>query len=87
VTTPQGSEWLPDREFSRRLETHATAQACATRDAACLDAWSRESGVAFSHVYVARRATCCADIGTVLTGDHDFALVYEGPSAWIFVRR
>ena len=86
VVTPQGSEWLPNREFSRLLETHATAQACATEDAACLDRWSDDNGISFSHVYVAKRQSCCPVLTDALRGDPSYLTVYDGPGAAIFAR-
>jgi hypothetical protein len=87
VATPQGSEWLPDREFARRLETHATAQACATANGACLDRWSHESEIAFSHVYVAQaRKSCCSELAAALRSDPNYTQIYDGPAAWIFAR-
>jgi hypothetical protein len=86
VATPQGTEWLPGREFGRRVHAHTALQACARAGVPCLAAWKREAGLAFSHVYIARRAgnPCCEILAAALRADPRFGVGFDGPGAAIF---
>ena len=91
VTTPQGDEWIPDRAFARRVESHKQAQYCAYFDANCLARWSAETGIAFTHLYVHVPQSplsnqCCALIPS-LEANPAYVLVYRGSGVAIFVRR
>jgi hypothetical protein len=88
VTTPQGAEWLPDKEFNRRLKNRNRAQACGSAGAACLAAWSATTGVTFTHVYLPKSAgDCCTVLREELRRSPDYRAVYESPAAIIFERR
>jgi hypothetical protein len=52
ITTVQGSEWLPDDEFKRLIETNQTLQICAYQDGDCLDAWSIEHNHSITYIYL-----------------------------------
>lgn len=91
VTTPQGDEWIPDRAFARRVESHKQAQYCAYFNADCLARWSAETGIAFAYVYVRVPQSqlsdeCCALIPS-LEANPAYTLVYRGSGAVIFARR
>jgi hypothetical protein len=89
VATVQGTEWLPDRAFSRRAEQHRELQQCGSRDVACLHAWSNEHGLTFDWVYVAERGLpwCCGSLRSALERDPRFVQEYAGPGAALFARR
>jgi hypothetical protein len=89
VATVQGTEWLPEREFSRRADHHRRLQACGARDGACLESWARESRLQFDRVYVATREppeACCSALRAALESDPRFVREYTGPGAAVFAR-
>lgn len=95
VATPQGQEWRP--RFIDAVARYHAAQRCARSHADCLTAWSQDTGLAFTHVYVAKPSTstapnqrstdCCDELRAALRSDPGYELVYDGPGASIFVRR
>jgi len=52
LTTPQAHEWLPEEEFSRRVELHAGLQKCANQDFACIETWSKINQIEYTHLYI-----------------------------------
>lgn len=97
VTTMQGSEWEPGGAFGRQLERDLGVQPCALRGAACVEAWARESGVRFDHVYLPKGPTgasadsplvqdCCWALRTSLAASPRYETEYDGPGATVFRR-
>lgn len=86
LATPQGTEWLPDRAFARRVEAHTALQACGYADPACLLRWAEQTRTEFDYVYVAERGAtgCCARLRSTLERDPRFREVYAGPGVAIF---
>ena len=89
VATVQGQEWLPGGAFARRVHAYEQAWECGYRVAACLDTWSEETGITFTHVYIARSPAgqCCTTLVASLGEDPRYELVYDGPGATIYARR
>ncbi|MBC8332646.1 MAG: hypothetical protein H8E28_11745 [Anaerolineae bacterium] len=56
LATPQGHEWLPDGEFNRRAELHATLQSCAGEDFACLETWVAGQGIRPTYLFISKKA-------------------------------
>lgn len=93
LTTVQGSEWLPDRQFALRLELHAELQRCAVQGVDCLEEWRERYGADFSHVFVSKQAVsaenpqeCCLSLRAALEDSTDYFLLYDGPGAAVFSR-
>ncbi|HLI29462.1 MAG TPA: hypothetical protein VKZ60_20535, partial [Chloroflexota bacterium] len=92
VATVQGSEWLPDDEFARRRNASEALYRCAAQDAACLERWVADTGRAFTHVYVPKRASGVSSgpyavgLRATLARDPRYALLYDGPGASIYER-
>jgi hypothetical protein len=98
VATAQGIEWLPAGAFEQRVEAHRDAQSCAWQDATCLENWSSETGLNFTHVYVSKRLDFedlgvdipdgyCLALCRSLLDDPNYLVIYDGPAAIIFARR
>jgi hypothetical protein len=89
VATVQGSEWLPNGEFERRVENHERLRSCANAGTSCLERWSRRSGTPFTHVYVptTQDVPCCKALIDSLRASPGYVLSYPGPGAVIFERR
>lgn len=90
VATVQGHEWTG--LFRERMWQHHSAQACAEKDATCLEEWTRGTSLSFDYVYVAKRSTvttsdCCAPLRHSLYNGDGYRTVYDGPGATIFVRK
>lgn len=94
VATPQAYEWLPNGAFGRQVAAYESAQRCANREAACLDRWSAETGIAFTHVYLPKspyREThpdfeCCQTLRASLAASAGYRRVYDGEGAEVFAR-
>lgn len=101
VATVQGSEWLPGREFARRIKAYEEVQACADQSPACLDQWGARYRLHFDHVFVARqpytgqaeagrdgdREDCCAMLRFALEHSPDYELIFDDPGGTAFRRR
>lgn len=95
VATVQGSEWLPNEEFDRRSAAYRDAQRCGNWNTSCLDAWSKETGITFTHLYIPKSPyvhinpdyQCCGHLLIGLAEDPRYTLVYDGPGAAIYTRR
>ena len=91
VATVQGYEWVPGGAFARLVEAYDEVQTggCSATDSACLDRWSAEHGIAFTHVYVPNtpRGQCCDRLRRSLANDSRYVTLMDGPGAAIFARR
>lgn len=89
VATVQGSEWLPDDAFTRQVRAYDGAHECGYRGTTCLESWSLETEITFTHVYVAKTGSgqCCWTLLTSLDEDPRYDLIYDGPGATIFARQ
>lgn len=65
LTTVQGSEWLPDRQFEKSKNQYYELKNCLTDGIACLESWSRQNEVDYSHVYITR-SDCAPNSGYCL---------------------
>lgn len=52
AATVFGYEWINNGHFHQRIENYNNLQACAARDADCLESWSAETGIEFTYVLV-----------------------------------
>jgi len=92
LTTPQGHEWLPNHEFTRRVQAHTELQACANDDAACLKIWAERAGITFTHIYIPRYdsdcyAKECDQLEPSLKSSPNYDLIYEGAGGIIFAAK
>jgi hypothetical protein len=89
VATVQGREWLPNGDFARYVDLSGAARSCGGRTTDCLDRWAAESGVPFSHVFIAHApgGACCRQLHESLRADQRYALVFDGPGGEVFERR
>ncbi len=92
LTTPQGHEWLPDREFSRRVRLHAELQSLANTDATNLERWAQDNHLTFSHIIIAKRAL--RENGILftifqesLTHLSTYEIIYENEDALVIERK
>ncbi len=91
ATTPQGHEWLPEREFSRRVSLHAELQTYADADIASLEAWAKRHQLSFSHVYIAKKALRENEVPFSLfqesiTNSSNYELIFDNDDALIFAK-
>ncbi len=93
VATVQGGEWQP--EFARRIERSKDVQKCAMMGVDCLEDWERETGIAFTYLYVPKRARvsridparqCASGLRSSLRCHPEYRVVYDGPGATIYGR-
>jgi len=89
VATVQGTEWLPNHAFGRRQAAFNAVQGCGNWVSACLDDWSRATGIDFNLVFIPKSPAgqCCRMLLYDLRRDPEFALMYDGPGAVVFRRR
>ena len=90
VAVVQGYEWLDN--FSIRVKNHAQLEECATQGPDCIEKWTNDTGVKFSHLYVPKpcidryMADKCGALRAALITDSRYRLVYNRPGAAIFER-
>lgn len=65
LTTVQGSEWLPDRQFEKSKNQYYELKNCLTDGIACLESWAVQNKVDYSHVYITR-SDCAPNSGYCL---------------------
>jgi len=92
LATPQGHEWLPDKEFSRRISLHAELQTYASADIASLEAWTNSNQLPFSHIYIAKKALQENNIqfGIIqdsLENSPSYEFVFENEDSMIFAKK
>jgi hypothetical protein len=95
AATVQGTEWLDPGAFYRAAEASDELRRCADRPAECLDAWSLEWDVRFTHVYIPKGSVsgplgdedCCVALRASLREDDRYRAVYDDVGATIFERR
>lgn len=95
VATVQGYEWLPDNAFAKQRNNFKLLRKCAGGTAQCLDDWSRQTGIAYTHIYIPQPTLpaedsyllCCQVLITTLRDDPRYDLLYSGPGAFVFARR
>lgn len=91
VATPQGLEWAERGTFRDMIDAYEDAQACSIKDFACLQKWSQETGIGFTHIYVSKRKAvdpegeenCCWALRNSLYGSPAVRIIYDGPAATI----
>lgn len=88
VATVQGTEWLAGNTFEAREVQYNRLQACAIWGTDCLEDWSRQTNLRYSHVYIPKTLAfpCCAPLERALRTDPNYRLVFDGPGAAIFSR-
>lgn len=52
LATVFGYEWVNDGKFADRINAYKDLQACKSRDALCLDEWTRKYGETIDYVYI-----------------------------------
>jgi hypothetical protein len=95
VATVQGSEWLPNGEFTRRYDASEALADCASSDVGCVEKWSASWAKPFDYLYVAKTlgkkgmpgTDCCTAVIASALSDPRYRRVYDGPGAAIFERR
>lgn len=95
VATVQGSEWLPNGEFTRRYDASEALADCASSTVACVEKWSGSWNKPFTYLYVAKTlgkkgmpgTDCCTALIESAQSDPRYRRVYDGPGAAIFQRQ
>ena len=89
----QGYEWVDQVDFAQRIAAFRQLQQCGFADAACVDSWSREHAVQFSHLYVLRHSQseatsppCCQNLIDSLAASGAYELAFENSDVRIYER-
>jgi len=83
LTTPQAHEWLPDREFTRRIALHAALQACAVQDLSCIERWAAQEELRFSHIYIPDPSPFFFAPDSTA----GYEILYAGPGGWVLQKK
>jgi hypothetical protein len=86
VATSQGREWLIGA-YAPVVKAHADVQRCET--AACLDDWTRRTGITFDYVFFATSGEgvpCCAGLRAEIDRATGYALVHETGLTSLYLR-
>jgi hypothetical protein len=94
IATVQGTEWLEPGAFYRAAEASDDLRQCARRPSECLDVWSEDWGVSFTHVFLPNGSVagplgdedCCVALRAALHEDARYRVVHDGIGATIFER-
>jgi len=57
VATIQGSEWLPDQTYKKRIDSYYALQDCSEQDYSCVATWAKDNNISYSYLYVTRPAS------------------------------
>jgi hypothetical protein len=89
VLTVQGTEWLPGAMHARRTCMFWDVRAQAMTDLNTLDAWARERGVGYSHVYLSKTMRVPVDprnLRLSLGASPQYRVVFENAGATVLER-
>lgn len=94
VATVQGSEWLGQGVYARKVEENDALRRCGHRERECLENWARDTGDDFSYIYIPKRFKgpiseqddCCSSVWSSLGVAYSYTTVYDEVGATI-VRR
>ncbi len=88
ITTVQGSEWEPNREFERRVESYNQLQKCAEQDYSCTLAWASGTTTSFTHIYISKKDATSSGVSLPIIdqykSDAHFIEVFDNPGVTIF---
>ncbi|MEW5942002.1 MAG: hypothetical protein AB1750_20240, partial [Chloroflexota bacterium] len=90
AATVFGYEWVNDGRFGQRMDAYDSLQACLTRDAACLEQWSADNNLAFTHVMIRNYQNgkyLPSILQVQLDSDSDYVLVFRTPEISIYEKR
>ncbi|MEK6191324.1 MAG: glycosyltransferase family 39 protein [Chloroflexota bacterium] len=92
VATVQGSEWLGQAAFYAQVTAHRALQACVyPASVSCVREWLAEWPADYLYLPSGplhgpnSPSDCCAELRGALAADDQYALLYDGPGASIFV--
>jgi hypothetical protein len=71
-----GTEWIHDQQFGRRVAGYEALQECTGQTVDCIETWSKENGIGFSHVYI-ESAMDFSPLSTDLQNSQNYRLVYQ----------
>jgi len=90
ITTMQGREWLPERNFLNYLLIHQDFKQCLGEGISCLLTWSDKNSISFSHVFISKtecglnKANCTNYMISTTHAHPDFSKVYENEGVVIY---
>jgi len=97
VATVQGSEWLPNGEFTRRIDAHDALLNCVyTADTTCLQEWIEGSPIPVDYIYVPQHEAierapyvepgtpACTSIEASIHREGQYRLVLSSPAAHVY---
>jgi len=98
VSTVQGSEWLPDKDFERRIAQHERLLECAQEGPQCIDRWLADAGEQVEYVYVPKRSSSHAfaesplvlsarPLAQALANSASYEVIYESQAVLVARRR
>ena len=80
-------EWINDGRFAERIQEYTSLQDCADQDAACIERWSRQTGLIFDYLYI-RKAQGNMNIQAILDiflrQSAQYKVVYQSQQVDIF---
>ncbi len=83
LDTVFGSEWLRAISFGRKIAQYNGLQACVDEDETCLQAWSRNSGLEFTHILIRRNGKPSVLLES-LSSSPGYRLIYDTQNFAVF---
>jgi hypothetical protein len=86
LTTPQGHEWLPNNEFSQRIQQHTELQdlfvECTTHEISFIDSWAELHLPGYTHIYIPDSISYQPSVDFY----HGYDVLYNGAGGMIIER-
>ncbi len=90
LTTVQGSEWLPDRQFDNNKKRYYELKSCVNKEVSCLETWAGQYGSDYSHIYITRSdctstsGYCLVPLELSLRQSMNYRTIFENDSVVVF---
>jgi hypothetical protein len=82
AATVYGYEWIANQPFSSRVDAYQSLQDCLTQNLDCIQKWSEENRVWYTHIMISEPKTVPLQI--YLDASKKFTLIYRTPGISIY---
>ena len=82
AATVYGYEWIANQPFSSRVDAYRSLQDCLTQNLDCIQKWSEENRVWYTHIMISEPKTVPLQI--YLDASKKFTLIYRTPGISIY---
>lgn len=91
ITTPQGTEWLPNNKFYQKVALHNSLRDCYKKDITCFENVVSENGEKYDYLFIAKPIKSKNDkidtIQKTFNNLEGYSLVYENSQTEVFRKK